>query len=156
MAFYGLIQDKAHSQVQICGKNVAADPRGELQLTLHLPTRRQRGTQLSSGDWRLNPNLAIQRRPGPLIMSRGQDNLRAGKEAGRQCRQADRQGEERREERRVIEGNPDSLILGLFLALPDFLSPSVALALTCLSLARPLVLVQLLLLPPHNNRNLQK
>lgn len=71
-------------------------------------------------------------------------------EAGRQT------GEVRREEKRVIEANPESLILRLFLVLPDFLSPSVALALTCLCLARPLALVQLLLLPPHNNRNLQK
>lgn len=67
-------------------------------------------------------------------------------------RQADRQGEERT----VVEENPDSLILGLFLVLPDFLSPSVSLGHTCRSLARPLALVQLQLLPPHNNRNLQK
>lgn len=57
--------------------------------------------------------------------------------------------------KRWREGNPGSLIRGLFLVLPDFPSPSVAMPLTCLSLARPL-LVQLLLLPPHNNRNLQK
>ena len=142
--------------MQICGKNLPTHPRGELQLTLHLPTRRQRGAQLSFGDWRVNPNLATQRRPGPLIMSRRQDNSQAGQEADRRWRQADSRGEERRAERRVIEGNLKSLILGLFLVLPDFPSPSVALALTCLSLARPLALVQLLLLPPHNNRNLQK
>lgn len=147
-----LAQEKADSSVQICGKNVAPHPCGELQLTLHLPTRRQGGTQLSSGDWRVNPNLAIRCRPAPLIMSRRQDNSQTGKEADREWRQADRRGEERR----AIEGNPESLIPGLFLVLPDFLSPSVALALTCLSLARPLLLVQLLLLPPHNNRNLQK
>lgn len=150
------MQRKADSQVHICGKNVPPHPCGELQLTLHLPTRRQKGTQLSSSDLRVNPNLAMRRRPGPLIMSRRQDNSRAGEEADREWRQADRRGEESRGERRVIEANPESLILRLFLVLPDFLSPSVALALTCLSLARPLALVQLLLLPPHNNRNLQK
>ena len=92
-----------------------------------------------------------------MIMSRRQDKSRAGEEADRERRQAGRQtGEVRREKRGVIEANPDSLILRLFLVFPDFLSPSVALALTCLSLARPLVLIQLLLLPPHNNRNLQK
>lgn len=127
---------KADSQVQICGKNVPPHPRGELQLTLHLPTRRPRGAQLSSGDCGVNPNLAMRRRPGPLIMSRRQDNSRAGEEADSERRPTAGRGEERREERGVIEANP--LILRLFLVLPDFLSPSVALALTCLSLARPL------------------
>lgn len=150
------MQEKADSQVQICGKNVPPHPCGELQLTLHLPTRRRRGAQLTSSDWSVNPDLAIRHRPGPWIMSGRQYNSRAGEEADGEWRQADRRGEERREGRAVIEGNPESLILGLFLVLPDFLSPSVALALTCLSLARPLALVQLLLLPPHNNRNLQK
>lgn len=41
--FYGwCVQEggEADSQVQICGKNVPPHPCGELQLTLHLPTRR--------------------------------------------------------------------------------------------------------------------
>lgn len=40
--FYGSCGGKADSQVQICGKNVPPHPRGELQLTLRLPTRKQR------------------------------------------------------------------------------------------------------------------
>lgn len=94
------MQEKADSQVQIRGKNVPPHPCGELQLTLHLPDRRQRGTQLSSSDWRVNPNLAIRRRPGPLIMSRRQDKSRAGEEADREWRQADGRGEERGESSR--------------------------------------------------------
>ena len=61
-----------------------------------------------------------------MIMARRQDNARAGEEADSEQRQAVRRGEERREEGPVIEGNPESLILGLFLVFPDFLSPSVA------------------------------
>lgn len=75
-------------------------PCGELQLTLHLPTRRQGGIQLTSSDWRVNPNLAIRHSPGPLIMSRRQDNSRAGEEADRGWRQADRRGEEREQSSR--------------------------------------------------------
>lgn len=37
-----LVQEKADRQVQICGKNVPPHPCGELQLILHLPTRRLR------------------------------------------------------------------------------------------------------------------
>lgn len=153
-AFWSVAQCLAQgesSQVQICGKNVRPHPCGEVQLTLHLPTKRQRGTRLSSGDSRVNPNLAVWRGPGPLIYQKdGTTNKRPGKQT-REGRRADGQGEGR-----AIQANPDSLIPTLLLVLPDFLSPSVTLALTCLCLARPLALVQLLLLPPHNNRNLQK
>lgn len=99
MAFW-LVQEKADRQVQICGKNVPPHPCGELQLILHLPTRRQRERELFSGDWRVNPDLAIRRRPGPLIMSGRQERL-TGRRGGRQKAEAGRQtGEVRREERR--------------------------------------------------------
>lgn len=101
-------------------------PRGELKLTLHLPTRRQGGTRLTSCDWRVNPNLAAPHRYGPLIMAVRQNNSQAGEEANGERRHADSRGEERKGERTVIEGNPVSLILRLFLILADFLPPSAA------------------------------
>lgn len=102
----------------------------------------------------MNPKLSVWRRPGPVIYRK--ERTTHGRAREQTERGGMQTGEVRKEERRVIEANPESLILRLFLVLPDFLSPSVTLALTCLSLARPLALVQLLLLPPHNNRNLQK
>lgn len=70
--FFLHVHEQGENQVQLCVKNVDPHPRGELQLTLHLPTRRHRGTRLS-GDWPMNPTLAIQRSPGPLITSGAKD-----------------------------------------------------------------------------------
>lgn len=123
-----LVQEKADSQVQICGKNVPPHPCGEVQLTLHLPTRRQKGTQLSSSDSRVNPKLSVWRRPGPVIYRK--ERTTHGRAREQTERGGMQTGEVRKEERRVIEANPESLILRLFLVLPDFLSPSVTLALT--------------------------
>lgn len=96
-------------------------------------------------------NLAIWRGPGPLIMSGRQNNSRAGEEADRERRQADSRGEERR----VIEANPESFDPQV-VSRPPRLPLTICSPSSHLSLARPLALVQLLLLPPHNNRNLQK
>lgn len=82
---FGTCRKKADSRVQICGRNVPLCPSDELQLTRHLPTRRQRGTTLTSSDCRANPNL--QHGPEPLIMSRRQGRSRGRKaKAGRQAR----------------------------------------------------------------------
>lgn len=64
--------ERESGQVQICGKNVGLHPCSEVQLTLHLPTRRQTGTQLAAAaaattDSGVNPELAVWRGPGPLI-----------------------------------------------------------------------------------------
>lgn len=102
--------------------------------------------------------LELEPKPGNLAEEWAIDHVTGKRTTHRQARKwwERAQAEARWGERRVIEGKPASLILRVFLSLPDFLSPSVALALTWLSLARPLTLVQLLLLPLCNNRNLQK
>lgn len=77
-AFWSVAQCLArgeNSQVQICGKNVRPHPCGEVQLTLHLPTKRQRGTQLSSGDSRVNPNRSGSlARAGAIDLSKRRDD----------------------------------------------------------------------------------
>lgn len=111
-------------QVQICGKNVGLHPCGEVQLTLHLPTRRQTGTQLAAvaADSGVNPNLAAWRGPGPLIHQEKEAGERA-EEADRAGRRADRRGEVRvvgfsfgGEGRCLFDPRPPSPVL------PDFLS----------------------------------
>lgn len=102
-AFWSVAQCLAQgesSQVQICGKNVRPHPCGEVQLTLHLPTKRQRGTQLSSGDSRVNPNMAVWRGPEPLIYQKdGTTNKPARKQTERGGAQT---GKVRREPSRQI------------------------------------------------------
>lgn len=82
--------------MQICGKNLGLHPCGEVQLTLHLPDRRQTGTQLAAlaADSVVNPNLAAWRGPGPLIHQEKEAGERA-EEADRAGRRADRRGEVR-------------------------------------------------------------
>lgn len=127
-------------------------PRGEVQLTLHLPTRRQEELRLSASDSEVNPRPPLRRR---LIRSNGGDD--PGEEADGAGRCADGRGDERREASRrgkVRVFDPE-LVFGPP-RLPPPPSPSAAVALTCPSLAGSRAVVQLLLLPPRNNRNLQK
>lgn len=72
--------------MQICGKNVGLHPCGEVQLTLHLPTRRQTGRQLAAAaaDSGVNPKLAAWRGPGPLIHQEKEDGT-----AGERAEEAD-------------------------------------------------------------------
>lgn len=67
-------------------------PRGEVQLTLHLPTRRQKEPRLSASDSRLNPRPPLRRRlirhnggddPGEEADGRGDE-----KEGGKPLRQS--------------------------------------------------------------------
>lgn len=146
--------------MQISGKNVGLHPCGEVQLTLHLPTRRQTGTQLAAvaADSRVNPNLAAWRGHGPLIHQEKEAGERA-EEADRAGRRADRRGEVRVVSFSFFWGAGASLIPDHRLPSSQTSSPHhLRTPASHLSASGKghFALVQLLLLPPHNNRNLQK
>lgn len=150
--------------MQICGINVGLHPCGEVQLTLHLSTRRQTGTQLAAvaADSGVNSNLAARRGPDSLIHQEegGRRAGRGSRQSGNECRQT---GEVRVVgffsfggwgEWGVASLIPDHRLPSSQTSSPYHLrTPASHLSASGKGL---FALVQLLLLPPHNNRNLQK
>lgn len=143
----------SHSSADRWKQCAPPHPRGEVQLTLHLPSRRQEELRLSASDSEVNPRPPLRRR---LIRPNGGDD--PGEEADGAGRCADGRGDERREASRrgKVRVFDPGLVFGPPRHSPPLPSPSAAVALTCPSLAGSRAVVQLLLLPPRNNRNLQK